>query len=41
MVQSGLQCSFDTEILGTLIGKVDTSTVCSDSVDSPRGILPA
>lgn len=39
--ETGLHCSFDAETLGTLMVEADTSAVCSDSVNSPRGIQPA
>lgn len=41
MANTGLHCSFDTEILGTLMGDADTSAVCSGSVNRPHGIQPA
>ena len=41
MAETGLHRSFDTEILGTLMGEADTSAACSDSVNSPHGIQPA
>lgn len=41
MAETVLHCSFDTEILETLMGEVDTSAACSDSVNRPHGIQPA
>lgn len=41
MADTGLHCSFDTEILGALMGDAETSALCSGSVNRPHGIQPA
>lgn len=41
VAEMGPLSSFDTGVLGTLMGEADTSAVYSGSVNRPRGIQPA